>query len=350
METWENALISAETSIREALRVIDSSATKVALVTDESRQLIGTVTDGDVRRGIIRGLDLDMPVTTVMHKKPVSARNRTSANQLLLMMKNKRIHQVPLLDDDGRVVGLVTIDDLIKEQNLDNWAVVMAGGPGKRLRPITNDVPKPLLDVGDRPLLETIVEELHLAGFRRIFLAVNYKAEMIERHFGDGSRWDVQIEYLREEKALGTAGALSLLPEKPTSPLVVMNGDLLTKVDFMHLLRYHENAGSMATMCVREYSFEVPFGVVRLHDTRLTGIDEKPVQTFFVNAGIYVIEPEAIEHIPEDTALDMPQLFERFIDNMLETNVFPVREYWLDVGRFDDYFKANKDFGTKFEE
>jgi len=224
----------------------------------------------------------------------------------------------------------------------------MAGGMGTRLRPLTNDQPKPLVSVGNKPLLETIIETFVQQNFHQFYLSINYKAEMIKSHFTDGAKWNAEIHYLEEDQRLGTAGSLSLLPEQPDEPAIVMNSDLLTRVNFQQLLDYHKQHKAKATMCVREYDFQVPFGVVEIEDNQITGIDEKPVHNFFVNAGIYVLEPEVLKLLRKNEAMDMTQFFERIILAGLKTSAYPIHEYWLDIGQKDDFLRANRDFGKVF--
>ncbi len=224
----------------------------------------------------------------------------------------------------------------------------MAGGTGSRLQPLTDDCPKPLLMVGNKPLLETIVENFVEFGIRKIFVSVNYKADMIETFLGNGSRWSIDIYYLREKERMGTVGALGLLPERPAHPLIVMNGDVLTKANFQYLLDFHQSHRAKATMCVRDYHFQVPYGVVKTDQHRLIGIDEKPVQQFFVNAGIYVLEPEILDLIPYDAYLDMPDLFEELFKQGRETIVFPIHEYWMDIGKIDDLERARGEYAKNF--
>lgn len=240
------------------------------------------------------------------------------------------------------------LDGLIKSQAVGNWAVLMAGGLGTRLWPLTNDFPKPLVKVGNKPVLETILNNLIEYGFRIFFFAVNYKSYQIKKYFGDGSSWGVEINYLTEQKKMGTAGALSLLPEKPSKAVLVMNGDILAKVNFQQLLSFHQQSAAMATMCIRDYSLQLPYGVVEIKDGRLIQIDEKPVHAFFVNAGIYVLEPEAIQFISENTFFHMTALFQLLIDNNVQTAVFPVRDYWIDIGCREDLKKANADYAKYF--
>ena len=348
--SWDKVLIPPGASIHDAIEAIDRGSLQICLVVDTERRLLGTVTDGDIRRAILAGMDMGAPAEGIMYRTPHVGREGDAKETLLARMAAEKIRQIPLLDAEGRVVGLAYIEDLLSPPKArENWVVLMAGGMGTRLRPLTESAPKPLLTVGDKPLLETILESFIEQNFKRFYMAVHYRADMIRDHFGDGSKWDAEIRYIEEEKRLGTAGALRLIPERPQSPMIVMNGDLLTRVNFQHLLDYHRQHGSKATMCVRAYDFRVPFGVVQIEDSRIKGIDEKPLHSFFVNAGIYVLEPEVIDRIPEGQLYDMTTLFEGIIKSEDATAVFPIHEYWLDVGRMDDLDQANKEFPEAFK-
>ncbi len=348
MRDFAQTLVGPSMQILEAIKAIEAGSRQIALVVDDDRHLLGTVTDGDIRRGILRGIGLDQAVSAVMNPRPLTANVDQGRDAVLRLMRDREIHQIPLLDAGGRLVGLETLDELIHRDQIDVWVVLMAGGLGTRLRPLTENTPKPLLPVGGRPLLETIIENFANQGFQRIFLSVNYKAEMFERHFGDGSRYGVSIEYIHEPERMGTAGALALLPSRPQNPLIVMNADLLTTLNFRQFLEFHRSHRAQATMGVREYSFQVPYGVVRADQARLLSIVEKPVQQFFVSAGMYVLEPDALNVIPNDTFFDMPMLFEALLAQGAEASVFPVREYWLDIGRLDDLERAQSEFGKVF--
>ncbi len=344
MKDWKKVLIAREATIHEAIRAIDQGALQITMVVDQERHLLGTVTDGDLRRGILSGISLDSPVDRIMNTQPTVVRTGAGRHEVLSVMQAKKLHQVPVVDERGRLVGLEIIEDMLQPQKRSNWVVIMAGGLGMRLRPMTETCPKPMLKVGGRPVLETLLENLVKQGFHRFFFAVNYMAEMIESHFADGSRFGAEIQYLREEERLGTAGALSLLPETPAEPILVTNGDLLTKVNFQHLFDFHHEHGGFGTMCVREYDFQVPYGVVVVDKHRLLSIEEKPIQKFFVNAGIYVLSPQALSLIPPNQNLDMPLVFQKMVRMGHETAVFPIREYWLDIGRYDEFEQANNDY------
>lgn len=348
MGDWRDSLISTDSTIIETLKIIDEQALQIALVVDATGRLLGTVTDGDVRRAILHGISFDEPVNRIMNQQPKTVKIDESRDAVLFIMKRYQLKHIPVIDHNGFIVSLEVLNDMIGEIR-ENPVVLMAGGLGTRLGELTQDCPKPLLKVGDKPILETILQNLIEYGFYKFYLSVNYKAEMIEQYFGDGSKWGVDIRYIRENKRLGTAGPLSLLPEKPAHPLVVMNGDLLTKVNFKHLLDFHTGHKSQATMCVREYKFQVPYGVVQLDQHRLIGIVEKPTQQFFVSAGVYVLEPDALKLIPQRKFFDMPTLFNKLVRQKRETAAFPIREYWLDIGHLCDFERANGEFAEVFK-
>ncbi len=340
-------VVAEDTALIETLRRIDEGNLQLALV-ERDGKIVGTVTDGDVRRALLAGVGLDASVERVMNRSPIVAPAGISNAAALTLMRRHSIHQLPIVDVEGRVIEVKLIDDLTSVQPSDHWVVLMAGGLGSRLKPLTDDTPKPLIRVGDKPILETVLTGFVKAGFGKFFISINYKAEMIREYFGDGSAWGVDISYLEERDRLGTAGALSLLPERPTRPFFVMNGDLLTTVNFDQMLKYHREQQAFTTVCVREHSITVPFGVVDFDDHRLLGIREKPVQKFYVNAGVYLLDPGVLDHLASDVAVDMPSLIEATIAAGKTSVVFPLREYWIDVGRLDDLQRASDEFQRIF--
>lgn len=340
---WRQAVISVQTPISEALKVIDDVSLQICLVVDEEDRLVGAVTDGDVRRGLLRSIPLSAAVTQIMSKSPVVGQESDSRHALLEIMTSRGVRHMPIVDESGRIIDLVLRDDLLMPMPRPNWTVLMAGGLGTRLRPMTEATPKPLLNVGGKPILENIIESLVEHRFEKFYISVNYKSDMIKAYFGRGERWGAEIRYLEEKDQLGTAGALGLISETHADPLIVMNGDLLTRVNYGHLLEFHAAHASVATMCVREYDFEVPFGVVTIDDNRIRGVVEKPVHSFFVNAGIYVINPSVLEMVRANQRLDMPDLFQSVLALDLTAVAFPIREYWLDIGRRNDFDRANGD-------
>jgi dTDP-glucose pyrophosphorylase len=349
MKDWKKTLISPSTKILGAMQIIDETSLQIALVLDSRSFLVGVVTDGDIRRGLLRGVTLEEAVEKIMKKDFTTASVNDSRETILNLMKQKELRQIPILDEEGHVVALKVLSNMIRPPAMDNFVVLMAGGQGTRLKPLTLDCPKPLLKVGSKPLMETILENFIEYGFHNFFISVNYKAEMIKEYFQDGSRWNINIRYIHEDRQMGTAGALSLIPEVSNKSIIIMNADLLTKVNFQHLLDFHQSHKAKATMCIRDYHFQCPYGVIRTDHYRLKEIEEKPIHRFFVNAGIYVLEPDVLEFIPKDTCTDMTTVFERVVKEGHETVVFPIREYWMDIGMVDDFERANGEYSEVFE-
>lgn len=350
MDRLKASLVDVGGDIRQTIATIEGSPAKIALVVDFGRRLIGTVTDGDVRRAILKGAQLSDPVTRIMNSAPRVGKVGEDRTPLIDMMRRNICRHVPIVDEDGRVVALETLQDIVDVRQRENWVVLMAGGLGKRLRPLTEVVPKPMLEVGGQPILRTILEGFRSQGFRRFFVSVNYLGDMIRDYFGDGREWGVEIEYLTEDRPLGTAGALSNLPSRPEKPLIVSNGDILTKVDFRQLLQFHDDHKARATTCVRDYVVDIPFGVVDHDGTRIRGLREKPRQKFLVNAGIYVLEPDVLDLVPKNDYFDMPMLIDTLVERGQHACVFPIREYWIDVGRHEEYDRARNDYDRIFAE
>lgn len=348
MQDWRQILVNPSDSIFRTLEVIDRSSLQIALVVDENGNLLGTVTDGDIRRGILSGLSLDSEVAPIMNKNFSSCSVDDSREKVLAIMFNKSLHQLPVIDHNGRLVGIHTIDSLMASTAKENIVLLMAGGLGSRLKPLTDNCPKPLLRVGGKPILESIIESFIEQGFKKFYISINYKGEMIEGYFGNGSDWGVQISYIRENKRLGTAGSLKLLPETNNQPIIVMNADILTKVDFRNLLDFHASQKADATLCIREYQLEVPYGVVSIEGNKFIEIREKPKEIFYINGGLYVLNPDLINYIPENTYFDMPELFKLLANANHATAVYPIREYWMDIGHIDDYERANGEFQRVF--
>jgi len=344
---WEKVLVTTEKTVKDALKVIDASeALRVALVVDNKRMLLGVVTDGDVRRAILSGLSVDENITTVMNTKPVIAYKNTTKRELRALMKRLNILSVPITDM-GKVVGLQTLHNTLTKEKKSNPVFIMAGGFGTRLRPLTDHCPKPMLNVGDKPILEVLINQFIQHGFYRFYISTHYLAEAITNYFGDGSQFGVEITYVSEEKPLGTGGALGLLPEDvPLLPLIMINGDILTKVDFDKLLHFHEEHDVAATMCVREYEYQIPFGVIESDGLYIEAMAEKPLQRFFVNAGVYVINPLLYKNVEKNKYIDMPSLLESHIQQGDKVLQFPIHEYWLDVGQIDDFKRAQIDVRT----
>lgn len=348
MKEWRATLVRPDQSVLDALAAIERGARQIALVVDDERRLQGVVTDGDIRAHILKGLPLDKPVAGLMNANPIVAGPADSHGDLLSRLRAHHIHQLPLLDAERRVVGLVTLDELLEAWTQPNLVVLMAGGSGIRLRPLTADTPKPMLRVGERPILETIILQFREYGYRRFVIAMHYLADQIVQHFGDGSRLDAEITYLSETEPLGTAGALSLLDERPSQPFFVMNGDLLTKLNFASLMAFHQASGAPMTLCVREHALTIPYGVVEIADDRVQCVTEKPIRRDLVNAGIYACNPDVLDIVPRDRPSTMVQLVEMLIAQGRKPAVFPVHEYWIDIGHHPDLQRAVADYEEVF--
>ncbi|MGF6101278.1 nucleotidyltransferase family protein [Enterobacter sp. A4] len=342
---WQKVLISPNESIRSALKIINDEALRIALVIDAEGRLLGVLTDGDIRRGIINNIDLDENVSCVMNKSPITATVETSKSQLIQLMSNRSILAIPIIDSLTRkVVGLETYETSIEKPSYQNPIFIMAGGFGTRLKPLTDNCPKPMLKVGDKPILETLLTQFISSGFENIYISTHYMPDYISDYFGDGSKWGVNITYVYEAEPLGTGGALGLLPNDIGNlPLIMINGDVLTTLNVEKLLQFHIESKSIATMCVREYEYQIPYGVVRGKGNVITDMVEKPIQKFFVNAGIYVVNPEIYKNVGANTKIDMPTLLEQQIKMDKQVTMFPIHEYWLDIGRMDDFNKAQQD-------
>lgn len=334
-------------TVKRALEVMSGPrGAGMILVTAPNERLLGVVVDSDIRKGILRGLGIEAPISKVMNPKPITLRHDLDREEISSFFRLNPRGSIPLVDAKNRVKGIALLNEYVSGGgNLPNRVVVLVGGLGRRLMPLTADTPKPLLPIGDKPLLERIVEQCSAAGLRRFTFALAHHADQIRRHFGDGSRFKVEIDYIEEKRPLGTAGPLSLLPGRETAPLLVMNGDLLTKVDFGALIRFHGGEGCLATLCVREYEFQVPYGVVSMDGHRLDGIVEKPIHRCFVSAGIYVIEPSALKLLRRGAPCDMPDFLETIRRRRRgAVGCFPIREYWIDIGHIEEYRRAQSEY------
>jgi dTDP-glucose pyrophosphorylase/CBS domain-containing protein len=338
----EKAMVSPAASIADAIASLDRAATGALVLCNEDRILNGLLTDGDVRRAILNGTPMTAACETIASRSPMVVLRSVAPTEALRLMNEQDINHLPVVDEENRAVGLLLRKDLVPEPNVNLSAVIMAGGYGKRLLPLTQRVPKPMLPVGDRPLLELTIQQLHRSGIRDVNLTTHYLPDSIKNHFGDGERFGVKLNYLRENNPMGTAGGLRQM-KRPIGPFVVINGDILTGLSFQEMLDYHRKHRAVMTVGVRKYDMQVPFGVVECEDLQITGVREKPSLSFFINAGTYLLEPSACDYIPENTQFDMTDLIQKLIEAGHRVVSFPIMEYWLDVGRHEDYQKAQDD-------
>jgi dTDP-glucose pyrophosphorylase len=338
----EGLRVDPSATVRDVISVIDSSGRQIAIVVDDDGTLAGVVTDGDIRRGILRGVTLDAPVVDIMNAQPVVARETDEPDDIVATMNRLTIRHIPLLDSLGRVSTVFT-GGQIGPPAISTPVVLMAGGRGQRLYPLTKDVPKPMLPIGGVPLIEIILRNLASQGFTNVHISVNYLADVIMGHIGDGSQLGLSVQYLQEDKPLGTAGALSQLHGHLNEPFIVMNSDLLTHVNLRRLLAFHLDQGAQATVGVREHFFEIPYGVVNLAGSRVESMEEKPMHRSLVNAGIYALDSAALAHLPMNEYCDMPTLLALLMAAGDTVSAFPIHEQWLDVGRPEDLTQARTD-------
>lgn len=345
----QSLFISLDSSILSAMESVDQGGCGIALVVDQERRLLGTITDGDIRRAVLAGTDLESPVSVILeskittqYPKPISVSPETDRKELVVLMHEHVLRQIPVLDKEDRVVDLVMMDDVIPTQELPLQAVIMAGGFGTRLRPLTEDMPKPMLPVDGKPLMELVIDQLRQVGIRRVNITTHYKPEKISDHFGDGSSFGVELNYVSEDKPLGTGGALGLI-ETPTETMLVINGDILTKLDLRAMLAYHQEQRAVMTVAVKQYDMKVPYGVIECDGSHVCALKEKPQMHFLVNAGVYLFEPNVYEFIPNGENFNMTDLIQWLLDADQIVASFPIIEYWLDIGQLADYEKAQND-------
>lgn len=343
--SWREAILPAHSSLQNAIGNLDKTGLRIVLVVDDAGCLRGTVSDGDIRRGLLRGATLGSLLDSVMNRSPLVVPQELEFDAVMQIMRANRTQQLPVVDASHRLVGLHLWDEITVPLERHNMMVIMAGGLGARLAPHTESCPKPLLPLAGKPMLEHIIERARSEGFRRFVLSVRYLAHMIEEYFGDGGRWDIQIDYLHEDEPLGTAGALALLAPRPDRPFIVTNGDVLTDIQYGELVDFHERIQAQATMAVRLYQWQNPFGVVQTNGVDLVGFEEKPIYSSHVNAGVYALSPETLDVLRKGVRCDMPALFEAVKSRAGRTVVYPMHEPWLDVGRPDDYEAAGRLFG-----
>jgi dTDP-glucose pyrophosphorylase/CBS domain-containing protein len=343
--SWKNALVSKNQTIREALIIINEHPLKMVIVSDSKNILLGTLTDGDVRRSLLKGSVIDDPISVAMNKKCFFLEDTNSAEQINEFMQIKNISTIPILDSHGKIKSIKTLEYKEVKKKHNNPVFIMAGGFGKRLKPLTNNCPKPMLKLGDKPILEHIIQNFIDSGFEDFYISTHYMPEVIMDYFDNGNKWGVSIQYVHEENALGTGGALSLLPnEISKEPLILINGDVVTSVNFELLLKYHYEHKDDATVCVRDFEYQVPFGVIEGNGSLIKNMTEKPSKKFLVNAGVYVLNHSVVESPLHNKYIDMPTLLQNSMSNGSSVHMFPIHEYWSDIGRHDDLKKAKLKF------
>lgn len=343
MISVENVKLSPNSTIKEALQVINKGAMQIAFVVDKNDKLIGTLTDGDIRRALLSGAELNSCIENIFYKNPTFAKIGDSKDKILKLALSKQLYQIPILDDNLKLIGVKKIEELVKPKNKPNKVILMVGGLGTRLRPLTDKIPKPMLKVGSKPILQIIIERFVKQGYTDITLCTGYKSEIIENFFQNGDEFGAKIYYVKENKRLGTAGALGLIENLPKEPFFVMNGDILTEISFDAMLESHIQKNAVATIGAREFEYQVPYGVIDEQNDIVASIIEKPIKKCFVSAGIYVLNPQCLNEIQKDIYIDMPNLFMDLIDKKLKVAQFKIDGYWIDIGRHEEYERANEE-------
>lgn len=345
MSNWKDAVVAPDLVLSVALELLDRGGFRVLLVADADGKLLGTLTDGDIRRALLKHTSLNSTVAETMHASPRVALIGETSERLRALMGHYSLLHIPIVDHLGRIVGLETLQGVNNHPDVDAWVFLMAGGFGKRLRPLTDDCPKPMLKVDGKPILEIILERFVQYGFHKFFISLHYLPEKIKAHFKDGNRWGAEIRYLEEDSPLGTGGSLGLLPDIENRPVILMNGDVLTQLDFRKLYDFHCSHEADVTVCVRQYEMQVPFGVIESEGNHVTAITEKPVYRFYINAGIYVVSPAVVARLRPARRIDMPDLIGTLVDEKRRVATFPVHDYWIDIGQPDDYHSVRKGMG-----
>ena len=349
MKNWQSIILPPSATIREAMRSLDNGSLRISLIVDSENKLLGTVTDGDIRRALLRDANMDDAISQVMNAQPITASSLSTREQRLQLMNKHDLTAIPLVNETNQVIGLETLHQAMAPEKLDNPVFIMAGGFGTRLQPLTDHCPKPMLRVGDKPMLEHLINQFAELGFYNFYISTHYLPEVIHQHFGDGSKWNVNIHYVHEEKPLGTGGALGLLPQNlPDMPVIMMNGDVLTKLNYAQLLKHHIANKFDATVCVREDEHRVPFGVIETENQLITSVVEKPTYRYKINTGIYVLNPEIVKSVQPGLVIDMPTLLEKHRGDSKRIGTFTSYDYWLDIGQMKDYQKAQRDVEVYF--
>jgi len=340
---WKKSLLSPAASIEDAIKCLINSSLRIALVADENLTLLGSITDGDIRRGLLRGLNLSSPASEVMNRDPIVVEPETLREEVIRLMSDNRLHQIPIVTESRAIRGLHIWDEFQSPPKRCNVIVIMAGGKGTRLFPLTKSTPKPMLLIAGKPILEHIIIRARSEGFSNFVLAVHHLGEVIENHFGDGSAFGVNISYLREQSPLGTAGALSLMSQKLNDPFIVVNGDVITDIHYEDMLNFHLENQAVATMAVQVYESQIPYGVVKTKGIGISGFEEKPIQRFLINAGVYILEPTCLEFLEANKVTYMTDFFDILSQNGLSTIAFMIHERWTDIGRHEEFIRARSE-------
>lgn len=340
---WEKSILSCNLRVKDAIYNLNNTSLKLVIVVDENKKFFGTITDGDIRRALLQGVNLDSPILEVTNKNPIYASISLDKKNVLTLMKSNKINQVPIIDINRNIVGLHLAENLDSSINFSNKIIIMAGGKGKRLYPLTKNIPKPLVNVAGKPMIEHIIERAKIEGFNNFIISINYLGHMIQDYFENGDKLNVNIEYIKEDVPLGTAGGLSLIKSIPEEPIIVTNGDVFTDIRFSEILNFHNHHESAGTMAVKLHESQNPYGVVNIKGIEIIDLQEKPIVKNYINAGVYVLQPSVLNFLLKNNYCDMPSLFKKLKETNKKIIAFPMHEPWTDVGKIDDLKKLTKE-------
>ena len=339
-----NLLVYADYTIRQVLKQLNEGAKGIVLVVDQQKKLVGTITDGDVRRALLQGFTLEDPIDQVIHYQPVFVRLATSRDEIKEVFIKKAVRQLPVVDGQGILVDLISINEVLVPEGKDNPVVIMAGGLGTRLKTLTKEIPKPMLRVGEDPILQHTINNFRQYGFNKILITVNYKAEIIENYFQDGYAYGVNIKYIKEKKRLGTAGGIHLAKEYLKEPFFVINGDVFTNLNVENMMNFHLANDNAITVGTKNYAFQVPYGVLEVDGERVKRLQEKPEINCLINSGVYCLQPEMIDLIPENRYFEITDLINTCLAKEYQVGNYEIKDYWMDIGRQEDYHQLNNDY------
>jgi len=345
-----NLIIKSNSTIFDAMGLINSNAKGILIVVDNLNKILGTITDGDIRRALLSGKSLKSLIENLYNSNFIFANVDTNITEIKRKFIDNKIKLIPVVDENNKVLNYYEIDDFIDYNRIekDNPVLIMAGGLGTRLQPLTNEIPKPMLKVGNKPILETIIEQFRNYGFRNILISINYRGDIIENYFRDGEDFGVTINYIKETKRLGTAGAIRLAEKYLNRPFFVINGDILTNINFNNILQYHFDNKYSMTIGSRVYDMQVPYGVLNVDESCITSLEEKPIYSYVVSGGIYVLNQEVIASIPKNKYYDITELINKLTRDKNKIGSYPINDYWMDIGKVEDYYKANDEIDKYF--
>lgn len=331
-------------TVKDALKILDNNGKGIVLVLDKDKKLIGTITDGDIRRALLKGSSLDDEITQIVHSNPIMARCDMTKDEIKDIFIKKAIRQLPIVNDKLEVVDLISINEILMPDGKDNYIVIMAGGLGTRLKELTQELPKPMLKIGQDPILQHTINNFKQYGYNKIIMSVNYKAETIENYFQDGYAYGVRIEYIRENQRLGTGGGIRLAKEYLNEPFFVINGDIFTNLNAENMMEHHISKGFDITIGIRKYTNQIPYGIIDMdNECKVKAIIEKPISSYMINAGIYCLNPDIINYLPKDEYFEITDLINICIADGRKVGCYEISEYWMDIGKIEDYVKANND-------